>query len=90
MCDENGMECSDVHVIIETTNGAISGVLSDGDNVNVAIIERSDLDENAVNYHEDIIGAPGMLLGTFIADTTDIDLHELWVTQFNDTDDVEN
>lgn len=86
MCDENGMTNTDVHVIIETTDGAISSVISDGDNVNVAIIERNELDESAVNYHEDIVGAPGMLLGNFVADTTDIDLHELWVSQFNDLD----
>lgn len=86
MCEDD----NSTYVVIETVDGAISNVFSDSDNVNVAIIERNDLDESGEGYFEELMGMPGMLKGTFQADPTDVDLHEMWLSNFCNSDDDSN
>lgn len=70
----------EIYVVIETQDQAITAVTSNHDNVNIAIIERNQLDEKSENYFADVMDAPAMLTTAFKADVAEHDLHRVWLS----------
>ena len=79
-----------VYVFIETTDSAITNITSNHEDVNIAIIERNNLDEKSEQYLDDVLDAPGMLVSSFKADFADCDLHTVWLQIHNEEASMED